>query len=45
MWARYPRNLALAIYTSDVMIARSKRPMNPEIGNYYLFSDALHKAY
>ena len=33
------KNLALSFSTSDVMVDRSERPMNPEIGNCYLFSD------
>ena len=43
MWARFSKNLALVVSTSDVMIDLSERPMNPEIGNCDLFSDARRK--
>ena len=40
MWARHPRNLAPAPFVRDVMRERSECPINPEIGNSYLLSDA-----
>ena len=44
MWARYPRNLPPSPFTSDVMRDKSDRPINPEIGNSYLLSDARVKS-
>ena len=44
MWARYPRNLPPRPFTSDVMRDKSDRPINPEIGNSYLLSDARPKS-
>ena len=41
MWARYPRNLAPAPF---VMRERIGCPINPEIGNSYLLSDARPKS-
>ena len=42
-WARFSKNLALVLSTSDVMIDLSERPMYPQIGNCDLFSDARRK--
>ena len=44
MWARYPRNLPPSPFTNDVMHDKSDRPINPEIGNSYLLSDARLKS-
>ena len=44
MWARHPRNLAPAPFVRDVMRERSECPINPEIGNSYLLSDARPKS-
>ena len=41
MWARYPRNLP---FVRDVMRERIGCPINPEIGNSYLLSDARPKS-
>ena len=42
-WARFSKNLALVLSTSDVMIDLSERSINPEIGNCDLFSDSRRK--
>ena len=44
MWARHPKNLPPISFTSDVMRDKSDRPINPEIGNSYLLSDARPKS-
>ena len=44
MWARNPRNLTPAPFVRNVMRERSECPINPEIGNSYLLSDARPKS-